>query len=144
MPFHSLRNVHSPSGILLRSSIQVRHAETENVTYNLVAAVNHTQTGTDQGYHTTISLEQFTRQWYKYDDDTVQVAKFINSRCLVGSVKMDYQQSASILFYINDRNRYPCHFTHSGLSSHPPGILLWSSTQVICSGRAVGHILFAL
>ncbi len=42
------------------------------------------------------------------------------------------------------RNRYPCHFTNSGMSSHPPGILLRSSTQVICSGRAIRHIHIAL
>jgi ubiquitin C-terminal hydrolase len=66
------------------------HAGTDDVTYNLVAAVNQHQTGTDQGHYTTISLEQTTGQWYKCDDHTVEVADFINRRT-GGSVKMDYQ-----------------------------------------------------
>ncbi len=41
-------------------------------------------------------------------------------------------------------NHYTCHFTHSEMSSYPPGLLLRSSTHVICSEKAVGHIHITL
>jgi hypothetical protein len=66
--------------------------------YNLIATVNHKPSKKNDGHYTTVNKSPM-RSWYKYDDNIVNLVKFVKRN--TNSVLMDFQKTTSILFYIN-------------------------------------------
>jgi ACT domain-containing protein len=74
---------------------------------NLIATVNHKLSKKNDGHYTAVNKSPTLRSWYKYDDDIVNLVKFVKGN--TKSLLMDFQKTASILFYINVRYVYVCH-----------------------------------
>ncbi len=66
--------------------------------YNLIATVNHKPSKKNDGHYTAVNKSPTSRSWYKYDNDIVNLVKFVKGN--TNSVLMDFQKAASILFYV--------------------------------------------
>jgi hypothetical protein len=69
--------------------------------YNLIATTNHKPSKKNDGHYTTVSKSPLPGSWYKYDNDIVNLVKFVKGN--TNSVLMDFQKTASILFYVDVR-----------------------------------------
>jgi hypothetical protein len=78
---------------------------TDDTTYDLVASVNHYPQPNNGGHYTAICQQHELGRWYEYDDAQVKMANFIKMSHGIPKVKMQYQRSATILFYIKKANR---------------------------------------
>ncbi len=67
--------------------------------YNLIATVNHKPSKKNDGHYTAVNKSSILQNWYKYDDNIVDLVKFMKWN--TNSVLMDFQKTASILFYVN-------------------------------------------
>ncbi len=75
------------------------HEGTVDSKYNLIATVNHKRSKKNDGHYTAVNKSPTSRSWYKYDNDIVNLVKFVKGN--TNSVIMDFQKTASILFYVN-------------------------------------------
>ncbi len=80
------------------------HEGTVDSKYNLIATVNHKPSKKNDGHYTMVSKSPTLQNWYKYDNNNVNLVKFVKGN--TNSVLMDFQKTASILFYVNVR--YVC------------------------------------
>ncbi len=75
------------------------------------------------GHYTAVNKSPTSRSSYKYDNNIVDLVKFVEGN--INSVLMDFQKTASILFYVNIRYVSVCHNN------------LCNNNEVIdCTGRA--------
>jgi hypothetical protein len=83
------------------------HKGTVDSKYNLIATVNHKPSKKNDGYYTAVNKSPTLRSWYKYDNDIVNLVKFVKGN--TNSVLMDFQKTASILFYVDVKYVSICH-----------------------------------
>jgi hypothetical protein len=83
------------------------HEGTVDSKYNLIATVNHKRSKKNDGHYTAVNNSPTLRSWYKYDDNIVNLIKFVKGN--IYSMLMDFQKTASILFYVNVRYVSVCH-----------------------------------
>jgi ubiquitin C-terminal hydrolase len=77
------------------------HEGTVDSKYNLIATINHKPSKKNDGHYTMVSKSPTSGSWYKYDDNNVNLVKFVKGNTT--SVLMDFQKTPSILFYVNVR-----------------------------------------
>jgi ubiquitin C-terminal hydrolase len=75
--------------------------------YNLIATVNHRASKKNDGHYTAVSKSPMLGSWYKYDNDNFNLVKFMKR--INNFMLMDFQKTASILFYINVRYVSVCY-----------------------------------
>jgi hypothetical protein len=75
--------------------------------YNLIATVNHKPSKKYDGHYAVVNKSPSSRSWYKYDDNIVNLVKFVKGN--TNSVLIDFQKTASILFYIDVKYVSICH-----------------------------------
>ncbi len=80
---------------------------TEDSKYNLIATVNHKPSKKNDGHYTAVSKSPSLRSWYKYDNNIVNLVKFVKGNTY--SVLMEFQKTASILFYVDVSYVSVCH-----------------------------------
>jgi ubiquitin C-terminal hydrolase len=83
------------------------HEGTVDLKYNNIATVNHKPSKKNDGHYTAVNKSPTSRSWYKYDNDIINVVKFVKGN--TNSVLMDFQKTTSILFYIDVRYVSVCH-----------------------------------
>jgi hypothetical protein len=83
------------------------HEGTVHSKYNLIATVNHKPSKKNDGHYTLVNKSSTSRSWYKYDNDIVNLVKFVKRN--TNSVLLDFQKTASILFYVYVRYVSVCH-----------------------------------
>ncbi len=74
---------------------------------NLIATVNHKPSKKNDGHYTAVNKSPTSQNWYKYDDDIIDLVKFVKRN--TNSVLMDFQKTASILFYVDVKYVSVCH-----------------------------------
>jgi hypothetical protein len=67
--------------------------------YNLIATVNHKSSKKDDGQYTAVNKSPTSKSWYKYDEDIVNLVKFVKQN--TNSKLMNFQKTASILVYVD-------------------------------------------
>jgi hypothetical protein len=72
------------------------HEGTVDSKYNLVATVNHMPSKKNNGHYTAVNKSPTSQNWYKYDNDIVDLVKFMKRN--TNSVLMNFQRTASIFF----------------------------------------------
>ncbi len=72
--------------------------------YNLIATVNHKPSKLNDGHYTAGNKSPMSGSWYKYDDNSVNLVKFVK-----GTMLIDFQKTASILFYVDVRYVSVCY-----------------------------------
>ncbi len=75
--------------------------------YNVIATVNHKPSKKNDGHYVAVNKSLTSRGWYKYDDNIVNLVKFVKGN--TNSVLMDFQKTASILFYVDVKYVSICH-----------------------------------
>jgi hypothetical protein len=75
--------------------------------YNLIATVNHKPSKKNDGHYMAVNKSPTLKSWFKCDDDIVKLVKFVKQN--TNSVLMDFQKTASILFYGDVKYVYVCH-----------------------------------
>jgi hypothetical protein len=75
--------------------------------YKLIATVNHKPSKKNDGHYKMVSKSPTLQNWYKYDDNNVNLVKFVKGN--TKSVLIDFQKIASILFYVNVRYVSVCY-----------------------------------
>jgi hypothetical protein len=94
--------------------------------YNLIATVNHKPSKKNDGHYMAVNKSPTLGSWYKYDDDIVNLIKFVKGN--TNSVLMDFRKTTSILFYVDVRYVSVCYnnlcnddevIDHTG-HKHPP------------------------
>jgi hypothetical protein len=75
--------------------------------YNLIATINHKPSKKNDGHYTAVNKSPTLKSWYKYDDDIVKLVKFMKQN--TNSMLMDFQKTASILFYFDVKYVSVCH-----------------------------------
>jgi hypothetical protein len=76
--------------------------------YNLIATANNRASKKNDGHYTVVSISPMLGSWYKYDDDKVDSVKFVKGN--KNFVLMDFQKTASILFYVYVRYVSVCYY----------------------------------
>jgi hypothetical protein len=61
----------------------------------------------DDGHYMVVNKSPTSRSWYKYDDNIVNLVKFVKRN--TNSMLMDFQKTASVLFYVDVRYVSVCH-----------------------------------
>jgi hypothetical protein len=67
--------------------------------YNLIATVNHKPRKKNDGHYTEVNKSPMSGCWYKHDNGIINLVKF--GKRNTNAVLMDFQRTASILFYVN-------------------------------------------
>jgi hypothetical protein len=67
--------------------------------YNLITTVNHKPRKKYDGHYMVVNKSPTSKSWCKYDDNIIKLVKFVKQNTT--SVLMDFQKTASILFYVN-------------------------------------------
>jgi hypothetical protein len=75
--------------------------------YNLTSTVNHKPSKMNDGHYTAVNKSPTLKSWYKYEDDIIKLVKFVKQN--TDSVLMDFQKTASILFYVDVKYVSVCH-----------------------------------
>jgi hypothetical protein len=75
--------------------------------YNLIATVNHRASKKNDDHYTAVSKSPMLGSWYKYDNDNVNLVKFVKGNN--NSKLMDFQTTSSILFYVDVRYVSVCY-----------------------------------
>ena len=83
------------------------HEGTVHSKYNLIATINHKPSKKNDGHYTAVNKSPTSRSWYKYDVDIINLVKFVKGN--TNSVIMDFQKTASILFYVDVKYVSICH-----------------------------------
>jgi hypothetical protein len=83
------------------------HEGTVDLKYNLIATINHKPSKKNEGHYTAVNKSPTSRSWYGYDNDTFNLVKFVKGN--TNSVLMDFQKTASVLFYLDVRYVSVCH-----------------------------------
>jgi hypothetical protein len=66
--------------------------------YNLIATKNLKPSKKNDGHYMGVNKSPTLRSWYKYDNDIVNLVKFMKGN--TNSMLMDFQKTASIVFYV--------------------------------------------
>jgi hypothetical protein len=74
---------------------------------NLIATVNHKPSKKNDGHYTAVNKSPTLQNWYKYDDNIVDLIKFMKRN--TSSMLMDFQKTASILIYVDVKYVSVCH-----------------------------------
>ncbi len=61
----------------------------------------------NDGHYMAVNKSPTSQNWYKYDNNILDLVKFVNWN--TNSVLMDFQKTASILFYVNVKYASVCH-----------------------------------
>jgi hypothetical protein len=83
------------------------HEEMVDLKYNLIATVNHKPSKKIDGHYMAVNKSPTLQNWYKYDNDIVNLVKFVKRN--TNSVLIDFQKTASILFYVDVKYVSVCH-----------------------------------
>ncbi len=83
------------------------HEETVNSKYNLIATLNHKPNEKNDSHYTAVNTSPTLRSWYKYDNNIINLAKFMKRN--TNSVLMNFQKTASILLYVDVKYVSVCH-----------------------------------
>ncbi len=83
------------------------HERAVDSKYNPIATVNHKPSKKNDGHYMAVNKSPTSKSWYKYDDDIVKLLKFMKQN--TNSVLMDFQKTASILFYVDVEHVSVCH-----------------------------------
>jgi hypothetical protein len=83
------------------------HEGVVDLKYNLIATVNHKQHKKNDDHYMAVNKSPTSKSWYKYDDGIINLVKFVKQN--TNSMLMDFQKTASILFYINMKYVSVCH-----------------------------------
>jgi ubiquitin C-terminal hydrolase len=83
------------------------HEGTVDSKYNLIATVNHKPSKKNDGHYTAVNNSPTLGSWYKYDNHIINLVKFLKGN--TNSVLMDFQKTASILFYVDVKYVSICH-----------------------------------
>jgi hypothetical protein len=75
--------------------------------YNLIATVNHKPSKKNDGHYMAVRKSPTSGSWYKYDKDNYNLVKFVKGN--TNSMLMDFQKTASILFYVDVRYVSVCY-----------------------------------
>ncbi len=75
------------------------HERAVDSKYNLVATLNHKSSKKNDGHYTAVNKSPTSKSWYKYDDNIVDLVKFVKQN--TNSKLMDFQKTTSILAYID-------------------------------------------
>ncbi len=75
--------------------------------YNLIATLNHKPSKKNDGHYTAVNKSPTMGSWYKYDNDIVNLVKFVKGN--TNSVLMDFQKTTSVSFYINVKYVSDCY-----------------------------------
>ncbi len=75
--------------------------------YNLIATINHKPSKKNDGHYLAVNKSPTSRSWFKYVDDIVNFVKSVKGN--TNSMLMDFQKTASILFYVNVKYVSVCH-----------------------------------
>jgi hypothetical protein len=75
--------------------------------YNLIATVNHKPSKKNYGHYLAVNKSPTSRSWFKYDEDIVNLVKFVKGN--TNPMLMDFQKTASILFYVDVKHVSVCH-----------------------------------
>ncbi len=75
------------------------HEGTVDTKYNLIATINHKPSKKKDGHYMAVNKSPTSKSWYKYDDDIIKLVKFVKQN--TNSVLMDFQKTASTLFYVD-------------------------------------------
>jgi hypothetical protein len=75
--------------------------------YNLIDTVNHKPSKKNESHYTAVNKSPISKSWYKYDNNIINLVKFVKGN--TNSVLMDFQKTASILFYVVVRYVSVCH-----------------------------------
>ena len=68
--------------------------------YDLVGTIHHAQRGIDWFHYTSICKTQHSRNWFKYDNESVSVSKFLNMK-QKDRVLKNHTRTATMLFYVS-------------------------------------------
>ncbi len=77
------------------------HEGTVDLKCNLIATVNHKPRKMNDGHYMAVSKSRTSGSWYKYDNDNVNLVKFVKGN--TKSVLMNFLKTASVLLYVNLR-----------------------------------------
>ncbi len=83
------------------------HEGKMDLKYNLIATINHKPSKKNDGHYTAVNKSPTSRSWYKYDSNIANLLKFMKGN--TNSVLMDFQKTASILFYVDVKYVSICH-----------------------------------
>jgi hypothetical protein len=75
--------------------------------YNLIVTVNHKPRKKNDGHYRAVNKSPTLRSWYKYDDNIVNLVKFMKRN--TNSMLMYFQKTTSILFYVDVKYVSVCH-----------------------------------
>lgn len=69
--------------------------------YDLVGTIHHKPTkNSDTGHYTSICQTQHSRNWFKYDNESVSVSRFVNIK-QNNKVLKPHTKTATMLFYVS-------------------------------------------
>jgi hypothetical protein len=72
--------------------------ENDDMTYNLIASVNHQRQPNGGGHYYAICRQNISGRWYKYDDKNVEAVMLTRAKG-IPTVLKTHQRAATILFY---------------------------------------------
>jgi hypothetical protein len=75
--------------------------------YNLIATINHRASKKNDGHFMAVGKSPTSGSWCKYNNDNMNLVKFVKGN--KNSVLMDFQKTASILFYVDVRYVSVCY-----------------------------------
>ena len=68
--------------------------------YDLVGTIHHAQRGIDRFHYTSICKTQHSRNWFKYDNESVSVSRFVDIK-QNNKVLKPHTKTATMLFYVS-------------------------------------------
>ena len=68
--------------------------------YDLVGTIHHVQRGIDWFHYTSICKTQHSRNWFKYDNESVSVSRFVDIK-QNNKVLKPHTKTATMLFYVS-------------------------------------------
>jgi hypothetical protein len=83
------------------------HEGVVDLKYNLIATINHKPSKKNDGHYTAVNKSPTSKSYYNYDINIVKLVKFVKQK--TNSVLMDFQKTASILFYFDVKYVSVCH-----------------------------------
>jgi hypothetical protein len=83
------------------------HEGTVDSKYNLIATINHKPSKKNDGHYTAVNKSPTSRSWNKYDDNILNLVRFVKGN--TNSMLMDFQKTASVIFYIDVKYVSICH-----------------------------------
>jgi hypothetical protein len=122
------------------------HEGAVDLKYNLIATINHKPSKKNDGHYTVVNKSPTSKCWYKYDDNIIKLVKFVKQN--TNSMLMNFQKTASILFYVDVKYVSVCHNNlRNGNAviditghNHPPVIDQSQDAASSLSRQATSHL----